>query len=159
MLASLLAKKKVRQHMNESLEKFGAFIVRNLRDKMLHDVDMVLHGAWKAPGIQELQKRVASLSDADKMVLRDLAEHITTTGMHDLLFALQEEADADGAIRLFVDGKEVARFSDGLHGEIFGDEGWIVRYSSYSSEAQIALSRWAKEQIQEMLGGDNEHKR
>jgi hypothetical protein len=143
--------------MNESLEKFGAFIVRNLRDKMLNDMDMVLRGAWKAPDLQELQKRVASLNDADKLLLRDLAEHITTTGMHDLLFALQEEADADGAIRLFVDGKEVAKLSDGLHGEIFGDEGWIVRYSSYSSQAQIELSRWAKEQIREMLGGNNEH--
>jgi hypothetical protein len=144
--------------MNESLEKFGAFIVRNLRDKMLHDLDMILHGAWKSPDTQELQKRVASLSDADKLLLRDLVERITTTGMHDLLFALQEESDTDGAIRFFVDGKEVAKLSDGLHGEIFSDEGWIVRYSSYLSEAQIELSRWAKEQIREMLGGDNEHK-
>ena len=142
--------------MNESLEKFGAFFVRNLRDKMLHDLDMILHGEWKAPGIQELQKRVARLSDADKQTLRDLAEHMTTTGMHDLLFALQEEAN--GAIRVFVDGQEVAKLSDGLHGEIFSDEGWIVRYSSYSSEAQSELLRWPKEQIREMFGADNEHK-
>ncbi len=90
-------------------------------------------------------------------MLRDLAEHMTTTGMHDLLFAFQEEADADGAIRLFVDGNEVAKLSDGLHGEIFGDEPWIVQYSSFASESQIALSRWAEEQIQEMLDRDNVH--
>ena len=46
--------------------------------------------------------------------------------MHDLLFALQEESDAAGAIRLFVDGQEVAKLSDGLHGEIFGKRRWIV---------------------------------
>jgi hypothetical protein len=35
--------------------------------------------------------------------------------MHDLLFALQEQADNDGAIRLTVDGVEVAKESDGMH--------------------------------------------
>ncbi len=30
--------------MNDSLEKFGAFLVRNLRDKMLDDLEMFLQG-------------------------------------------------------------------------------------------------------------------
>lgn len=144
--------------MNKSLEKFGAFFVRNLRDKMLDDLEMILQGAWKAPDTQELQKKVAGLSDTDKQTLRDVAEHVITTGMHDLLFALQEQADADGAIRLLVDGKEVAKLSDGLHGEIFGDEGWIVKYSKYSAKAQTELSRWAEEQIRQMFDDDSEQK-
>jgi hypothetical protein len=54
--------------------------------------------------------------------------------MHDLLFALQEESDAEGAVRVYVNGDEVAKLSDGLHGEIFGDDGWIARYSEYPSK-------------------------
>ncbi len=120
----------------ESLEKFGALVVRNLRDKMFFDLEMLLRGAWKAPALQELQRRIACLSDSQKQVVHDLAEHMTTTGMHDFLFALQEEADSGGAIKVSVDGHEVAKLSDGLHGEIFGDDGWIVRYSEYPSDVE-----------------------
>jgi hypothetical protein len=57
---------------------------------------------------------------------------------------------------LFVDGIEVAKLSDGLHGEIFGDEGWIVRYSKYPSDLEIERSRSAKEQIQAMFDDKND---
>jgi hypothetical protein len=51
--------------------------------------------------------------------------------MHDLLFAIQEHAEAGGSVRVLVDGQEVATLSDGLHGEIFSDKGWIARFSKY----------------------------
>jgi hypothetical protein len=143
--------------MNESLEKFGAFFVRNFRDRMLHDLEMILQGAWKAPDLQKLQQMVARLGDGDKQMLRELVERLSTTGMHDLLFALQEQADDDaGTIRLLVDGKEVAKLSDGLHGEIFGEEGWIARFSSYPAPEQAQLTRWAEDEVRKMLGTDKE---
>jgi hypothetical protein len=141
--------------MREPLEKFGAFFVQNLRDKMLYQLEMLLRGAWKAPDLLELQKKLSSFGDAEKQVVRDLADQMITAGMHDLLFALQEEADAEGAIRLWVDGVEVAKLSDGLHGEIFGDEGWIVRYSAYPADREIEGSRWAKEFIEKMAHDDD----
>jgi hypothetical protein len=139
-------------HLDPSLEKFGAFIVRNLRDKMLFDLSMILSGRWKAPSLQELQTRISRFSETDKGTLCELAAHLTTTGMHDLLLALQDEADADGSVRVFVDGREVAKLSDGLHGEIFGEDGWIARFSEYPAPEQSELSRWAKEWIQETFG-------
>jgi hypothetical protein len=117
--------------MNQSLDKFGEFYVRNLRDKMLQDLDMLLSGSWNAPGVQDLQQRLVALPEDCRALIREAAEHMVVTGMHDLLFALQEEADNDGAIRLTVDGVEVAKESDGMHGEIFSDEGWIARFSQY----------------------------
>jgi hypothetical protein len=137
--------------MKVPLEKFGAFLVRNLRDKMLDDLEKLLRGAWKAPELQDLQSKLSSFSDAQKDVIRNLTEEMITGGMHDLLFAIQEEADSDGSIKVLVDGEEVAKLSDGLHGEIFGDEGWIVRYSKFQSEVEIERSKWAKEEIQKML--------
>ena len=142
--------------MSQPLDKFGAFFVRNLRDKMLDDLEMLFGGKWKALELQELQRKLGQLSQSEKKLVRELVERITTGGMHDLLFALQEQADAERGIRVLVDDKEIARFSDGLHGEIFGDRGWIVRYSKYPSEAEMERSRWAKQQIQEMFGDKNE---
>ena len=117
--------------MNEPLDKFGAFIVRNLRDKMLGNLQMLLDRKWKAPAVQEMQDKLSRLDEDEKQLVWDLVERITTTGMHDLLFAVQEEGDSKGAIKVLVDDKEIAKLSDGLHGEIFGDRGWIARYSKY----------------------------
>lgn len=122
--------------MKESLDKFGEFFVRNTRDKMLGDLDMLLRGAWKAPASQALQAKLAGFTDAQKAVIREVAEHMTTTGMHDLLFALQEEADADGFVRVLVDGTEVTKLSDGMHGEIFTEDGWIARFSKFPPDEE-----------------------
>ena len=117
--------------MSEHLDRFGEFVVQNLRDKMLHDLEMLLSGSWKAPNAQGIQQWLANMSEADREQIRDLAEHLVTTGMHDLLFALQEQADTDGPICVTVGGVDVARQSDGMHGEIFSDDGWIARFSRY----------------------------
>jgi hypothetical protein len=138
--------------MKDPLEKFGAFFVQNLRDKMLYDLDMLMRGAWKSPETEELQKKISGFSDVEKQIARDMTEKIITTGMHDLLFALQEEADASGSIQVLVDGEEVAKLSDGLQGEIFGNEGWIAHYSKYPSEIETKRSRLAKDQVQKMFG-------
>jgi len=98
---------------------------------MHYDLEMLLRGAWKAPSAQDLQKEIADLSEAEKDTIRKVVDHIVISGMHDLLFALQEEADSEGSIRVLVDKSEVAKNSDGIHGEIFGDEGWIARFSEY----------------------------
>lgn len=135
--------------MSEPLDKFGEFFVQNLRDKMLHNLEMMLSGGRKAPDLQELQVKLSGLTDAQKQTVRELAEQITTAGMHDLLFAI---AEPGGAVRVLVDGQDVAGLSDGLHGEIFGDDGWITRFSKYPSEIEIERSKWAKEQIQKMFG-------
>ena len=55
-----------------------------------------------------------------------------------------------------VDGKPVAELSDGLHGEIFGDEGWIVRFSKHPAPEELRRSEQAERDIAEMFGGEEE---
>ncbi len=117
--------------MNNPLDKFGEFFIRNLRDKMLDDLEMLLAGSWKAPAVQNLQERLTAMSDDQRETIREAAEHLITTGMHDFLFALQEDSDTDGSVQVEVDGVDVAQTSDGLHGEIFTENGWIERFSEY----------------------------
>ncbi|MGF1657171.1 MAG: hypothetical protein ACFCU3_09355, partial [Verrucomicrobiales bacterium] len=69
--------------MNQSLDKFGEFYVRNLRDKMLKDLDMLLSGSWNAPGVQDLQQRLVALPEDGRTLIREAAEHMVVTGMHD----------------------------------------------------------------------------
>ena len=117
--------------MNEPLDKFGEFFVRNFRDKMLNDLEMLLAGSWKAPAVQGLQERLAAMSDDQRDAIRDTAERLITSGMHDFLSAVQEDFDAEGTIRFVVDGADISQTSDGLQGELFGEGGWIERFSQY----------------------------
>ncbi len=113
-------------------------------------------GKWKAPDLQPLQNKVSNLSPDMKATVYELAEDLLTNAMHDLLFAFQEYNDGDVGIEIMVDGKSIAELSDGLHGEIFGKEGWIVRYSKFPSPTEMAGTLWAEKTINEMLGNGGE---
>lgn len=134
------------------VEKFGKLFVENVRDKSLDYLQFMFDGRWKAPELQALQTRIASLTPDLKATVRELVENLLTHVMHDTLFALQECHDGNSGIEIMVDGQAIAGLSDGLHGEIFGEDGWIVRYSKYPSEAEVARSRWAENMIKELFG-------
>jgi hypothetical protein len=138
------------------LEKFGRFFVENFRDKSLVYLQFMLDGKWKAPDLQALQNKVSNLSPELKALLCEFTDELLTNGMHDLLFAFQESHDCKSGIEVMVDGKLVAALSDGLHGEIFGEDGWIVRYSKFPAAAESARSRWAEKAIEEMLEDDDD---
>ena len=140
----------------DPLEKFGKFFVGNVRDKSLEYLQFMFDGKWKALDLQPLQKRVSNLSPELKATVYELVEGLLTHAMHDLLFAFQEAHDRNTGIEIMVDGEPIAELSDGLHGEIFGETGWIVRYSGFPAEAEIALSRQAEEIIKEILEGEDE---
>jgi hypothetical protein len=132
-------------------DKFGKFFVENVRDKTMDYLQLMFAGHWKAPKLQPLQSKVSNLNPDMKALVSELAEDLLTHAMHDLLFAFQESHDCKSGIEIIADGKPVAELSDGLHGEIFGQDGWIVRYSKFPSEAQITLSREAEKAIEEMF--------
>ena len=140
----------------KSLDKFGKFFVENFRDETLDYLQFMFDGKWKAPALQPLQNKVSSLSTDLKATVRELVENLLTHAMHDVLFAFQESHDCNVGIEITVDGQPIAGLSDGLHGEIFGEEGWIVRFSKYPSEEEIAGSRWAEQEIKRMFGNDDE---
>ncbi|HTR40660.1 MAG TPA: hypothetical protein VMH87_03515 [Pseudomonadales bacterium] len=130
-----------------SLDKFGALFVRKLRDRMLDDLEKLLRGESKARNDQKFQSQLSSFTGEQKQAVRDAVDELIKAGMHDLLFAIQEEADSNGSFKILVDGQEVAKLSDGLHGEIFGDEGWIVRFSKHPCPSEIEGSKRAREFI------------
>lgn len=115
----------------KELDKFGKIFVQGTRDTMLEELERLFARQAKAPALQDLQESLQSFSDAERNVIRELVDELAITSMHAFLFSLQESSDLDEGIELRVDGQEIAKISDGLHGEIFTDEGWIKRFSRY----------------------------
>ena len=114
------------------LDKFGQFLVANLRDQSIQFTDMLIEGLWKAPDLTQLQNSVGLLSSEQKQLVRRVVIESLDHGIHDFLFALQESNDFKMGINVVVDGKNIADLSDGLHGESFSEDGWNARFSKYA---------------------------
>jgi hypothetical protein len=115
----------------KALDKLGEFMVAKLRDAAIGHADALLAAHGKAPGLQALQADLRRLTDAQRAIVRRFVIESVDSGLHDFLFALQEEHDAGGEIAVTVDGQPVAAESGGLHGEPFSDEGWFARFSKF----------------------------
>jgi hypothetical protein len=124
--------------MAEALDKFGAFVVTKLRDRAIDHADALLSARWKAPGLQALQADLQRLTPEQRAVVRRCVVVAIDSGLHDFLFAIQEEHDANGEIAVLVDGRPVAADSDGLHGEPYSDWGWFARFSKHGPDPDPA---------------------
>jgi hypothetical protein len=119
-------------------EKFGAFLMANLRDGAVDRFDSLASNHLKSPRTESLRKTLAAMSAEDRAVVRRCVLACVDTGLHDFLFALQQIADFDNDITVAVDGKNIVEQSDGLHGELFGDNGWFARYSKHGQNPENA---------------------
>src|SRR5262249_32258767 len=111
--------------------KFGEFIIKNLWDESVEFFDLLSRGHWKAPALKKLQKEVVALSPQQLAIVRRCVVETLGVGLHRFLFALGEARDFDQGIAVVVDGVDVVEQSDGLHGESFGPDGWMAKYSRH----------------------------
>lgn len=111
--------------------KFGQFIVKNLWDNAIEDYDLLARGHWKTPAVQQLQKEVAALTPQQREIVRRCIVESLGSGLHQFLFALGEAHDFKQGIAVVVDGVDIVEQSDGLHGELFGPDGWMAKYSKH----------------------------
>ena len=124
--------------MAEALDRFGAFVVSKLRDAAIDYADALLADRWKAPALQALQADLQRLSPDQRAVVRRFVVEAVDAGLHDFLFALQEEHDAGGEIAVLVRGQPIAADSDGLHGEPYIEGGWFARFSKHGPHPDTA---------------------
>jgi hypothetical protein len=113
------------------IDKFGKFIVENLRDKGIDFAEGLLSKHWKAPGLLDMQNEIANLNDNQKTAFINAVTQTLDGAMHDFLFALQEIND----ITIFVEGQNIVELSDGIHGEAYSEEGWFAKYSKHKTDS------------------------
>ena len=110
-----------------SVETAGTLLMR-VRDLAIGNGVALLDGRLEAPADREFA-RVAS------PIPRESRERLVATIVNDVLVALLSALAEDTDVELTVRGTSVARVSDGLAGELFGDRGWIAQMSRYPPSA------------------------
>ncbi|MFC0779273.1 hypothetical protein [Flavobacterium sp. HJSW_4] len=116
---------------NNSLELFGDFLVKNLRDKGIKNAETLLNNKSKSPSLLKLQSELNNFSEPQKALIKEVVIKSIDTAIHDFLFAIQELSDFENNIQILVNGQNIVELSDGIHGESFSDDGWNAKYSEY----------------------------
>jgi len=116
---------------NETLNKFGKFLVENLRDSGINFLEGLLSSHWKSKESIILQTDLQSFTDKQKNIVRQVVVRVIDRAIHDFLFAVSEQVDFDNDIQIKVDKKNIVDISDGLAGEIYGEDGWFTKFSKY----------------------------
>ena len=115
------------------LDTFGKFLVENLRDKGINYAEKLLNNQWKAPALQDIQSGLSGFSVGQKEIVKKAVVATIDAAIHDFLFAIQELADDDNAIQILVDGHNIVELSDGIHGEVYSEDGWYAKFSKYKT--------------------------
>ena len=116
------------------LDVFGNLISTSLRDQALHRADALLNGSLKSPSTLATQAALQTLTPQQREAFRVAIRYSIDAGIHDFLFKLQELSERSGSMQVLVNGQDVAKLSDGLHGEAFSSQGWYARFSQFPSE-------------------------
>lgn len=117
--------------INSPLDKFGEFIVKNMRDKGIDNYNKLVNRTYNAPELKELQDDLKQFNESQLSIIKQCVIESIDTAIHDFLFALQESTDLEHGIEILVDKTNIAKLSDGLNGELFSEEGWYAKYSKY----------------------------
>ena len=112
------------------LDVFGRLVMERLRDESIDFCDLMLRKHWKAPGVQKLQAKVASMPPQDQDTLLSSVRASVDEGIHSFLVALREAIES-GEIQLLINGSPLLDLSDQLEGELFSEDGWQARFSRY----------------------------
>lgn len=116
--------------MEKKLESFGNLFVRSVRDNTLFVLEGIISGHMKSAIDKEMNKQISKMSKENIEVLRDVAYRMVDLSLHNLLVMFEENPEWKVSNES-EDVQSISELSDGLAGELYTSDGWIVQYSSY----------------------------
>ncbi|WJS96923.1 hypothetical protein NYQ10_10810 [Flavobacterium johnsoniae] len=118
----------------QSLDIFGKFLVKNLRDKGIRNAETLLSNKSKAPSNLKLQTEISQFNESQKKLIKEIVIKSIDIAIHDFLFSLQELADFENNIQISINSKNIVELSDGIHGESYSENGWNAKFSKYGAK-------------------------
>ena len=118
-----------------ALDYFGEALVTKGRDAAISDWDAIVEGRAKSERAKRLQAELATTSGDQLLLLKRLIPQIVDSA---LFYALSSiESSPNTSLRVSIGrvlSDELRDVSDGLGAELFGDQGWIARFSKHRFE-------------------------
>ena len=118
--------------MNEP--KLASIVCEDLRDAAINHYLDIESGWLKSPDGRSLYEQLKAVPAEQRALFRKLLTASIDVGLHDFLFRMSELHEQGEGIGWYENGTNVAAESDGLHGEPWGESGWIAKHSQHPPE-------------------------
>jgi hypothetical protein len=112
---------------DKNLDRLGSILMQQVRDDVLDTWAAIISGKIKAPRLAEISRRIRKFNGAPEQLVAALAPEIVDACLSRMLAMLQSNEE----FALLVNGEDVRDASDGLAGELYGEDGWIAKHSSH----------------------------
>ena len=112
------------------LDFFGQILMERIRDEAIDDWERIFQGKMRDNESKIIFETLSSFSPEQIQFIINLFPKIVDTTLHHLLWTLEQE-DINVLVKdeenKFLNIKEI---SDGLAGELYTEDGWILRFSN-----------------------------
>lgn len=118
---------------DEKLAKFGMVFVAEARDAVIEKVEAMVQGQYKSSRSQELHRWAKEkFAQIDARDLRKLIVAIVDQANHATLVMLNDSSEYHVThTSSQAQPVDVSMQSDGLEGELYGEEGWVRKLSKW----------------------------
>lgn len=122
-----------------ALDKFGMLLMDRVRDIAIRETDAGIRGKSKAQISRQIFREILGNAGPEtRDALLKATPIIVDTVLHYVLWMFEDEP----ALKISFESSgenvpDINAISDGLSGEIFGQDGWIVRFSKQRYDKSI----------------------
>lgn len=117
-----------------ALDNFGKGLMQYSRDRTLNTASEILQGKIKSPNHKIVGEKLQNLTPEERKAVEDLAKLL----FNEMFFEFEQFLNEHTEYKLvYNDGEsevDLLDLSDGLFGEMVGDDGWIEKYSSFDGK-------------------------
>jgi hypothetical protein len=114
----------------DALDEFGLDMTVWVRDDTFSWIDKIIEGSGRTPYDRKLHAEVSASPDTIEAA-RDLARWATDLCVHNFLRFLEQSKRFDLIVRDEDRSASIRDASDGLSGELYTEDGWFARFSTY----------------------------
>ncbi len=120
------------------LDTFGKLLMVHCRDQGIGYFELLAKGAIISSRVKFLQEDLSKLDEQQISLIKRCIIASIDAAVHDFLFTLQEYYENTGNIQINIDNVNIIALSDGMHGELFTEDGWMAKFSKYGEPTEIA---------------------
>jgi hypothetical protein len=111
------------------LDTFGEILIKKVRDVTIHNWDNIIDGKMKGQRSKEIREKLSIFNDEQIEVLKELFPMVVDSTLHHLLWTLEQEDGIKLSVEVDQKVNSIRDISDGLAGELYTEDGWIMRFS------------------------------
>ncbi|GKX68783.1 hypothetical protein [Inconstantimicrobium mannanitabidum] len=113
----------------DCLEKYGQILMSDVRDRTIRSMDMILSGRMKGITAKSILENISGFNAEQVEALKYLISKTVDLSLHNMLCMIEDNDEINVEISTGNLACNIKDISDGLAGELYTEDGWIMKYS------------------------------